>query len=209
MDMHLKDTIGIYPNAFSDEFCDELTLRFEEALEQKLAYEPAQNIPGNAEFVKKHVKHSMDWTVKNSGCFNEEFLVTTLESTYRHYMSNFYTGGFPHQTIVHKDALFQTPQFFELFQIARYKKGEGHYNAWHIEQYNFETARRIFIFLLYLNDVKKGGETEFLYAGLKVKPKKGTLIIHPAGFPYMHRGNVPVSNDKTIIVSLLSHLPVT
>ena len=28
------------------------------------------------------------------------------------------------------------------------------------------------------NDVEEGGETEFLYQQLKVKPKKGTVVYH-------------------------------
>ena len=62
-----------------------------------------------------------------------------------------------------------------------------------------------FAFLVYLNDVKEGGETEFLYANLKIQPKKGTLLVHPAGYPYFHKGNVPVSDDKYILVSVLSY----
>ncbi len=68
-------------------------------------------------------------------------------------------------------------------------------------------SRRIFVFLLYLNNVEEGGETEFLYAGVKTKPKKGTLVIHPAGFPYFHKGNMPISDDKHILISWLSYSP--
>jgi hypothetical protein len=43
-----------------------------------------------------------------------------------------------------------------------------------------------------------------LYTGQKVKPEKGKLLLHPAGFPYVHKGNIPLSNDKSILISWLS-----
>ena len=42
-----------------------------------------------------------------------------------------------------------------------------------------------------------------LYTGQKIKPEKGKLLVHPAGFPYIHKGNVPLSSDKTILISWL------
>ena len=51
--------------------------------------------------------------------------------------------------------------------------------------------------MVYLNDVEEGGETEFLYQKRKVKPKKGTILIWPGGYTHLHRGNPPMS-DKYI-----------
>ena len=101
--------------------------------------------------------------------------------------------------------MFNANNYFEFFQVTRYEKGSGHYGSWHCETANYAMSRRIFVFLLYLNNVEEGGETEFLYAGVKTKPKKGTLVIHPAGFPYFHKGNMPTSDDKYILVSVLSY----
>ena len=33
------------------------------------------------------------------------------------------------------------------------------------------------------------------------KPKKGRIVIWPAGFPYLHRGNPPLSGEKYIVTS--------
>ena len=61
----------------------------------------------------------------------------------------------------------------------------------------------VFIILIsiYLNDVKEGGETEFLHFSKRVKPKTGRIVIWPAGFPYVHRGNPPLSGEKYILTS--------
>ena len=59
------------------------------------------------------------------------------------------------------------------------------------------TQRRILAAMIYLNDVEEGGETEFLYQKLKVKPRKGTILIWPGSYTHLHRGNPPMS-DKYI-----------
>ena len=55
------------------------------------------------------------------------------------------------------------------------------------------------VFLFYLNDVEEGGETEFLYQDLKVKPKTGSLIVFPPYYTHAHRGKAPESGKKYII----------
>ena len=54
---------------------------------------------------------------------------------------------------------------------------------------------------MHLNDVEEGGETEFLHFSKRVKPKTGRIVIWPAGFPYVHRGNPPLSGEKYILTS--------
>ena len=54
-------------------------------------------------------------------------------------------------------------------------------------------------FILYLNDVEEGGETEFLYYPKRIKPKQGTIILFPGSMTHTHRGNQTLSNEKYII----------
>jgi hypothetical protein len=75
----------------------------------------------------------------------------------------------------------------------------GGYHVWHAENTNPNFMRRILTFILYLNDVDEGGETEFLYYPKRVKAKQGRLILWPAGFTHTHRGNPPMSNTKYIM----------
>ena len=97
--------------------------------------------------------------------------------------------------------------YYPLFQIQHYKKNEGHFSRFHLENYGPEVKERQFVFILYLNDVKEGGETEFYFKEkgsdeyFGVSPKAGTLIIHPASWPYVHRGSMPKSSDKYILTS--------
>ena len=54
------------------------------------------------------------------------------------------------------------------------------------------------VWSIFLNDVEEGGETEFLYHSMRVKAKKGSMLLFPAGFTHLHRGNPPMSNTKYI-----------
>jgi hypothetical protein len=75
----------------------------------------------------------------------------------------------------------------------------GGYHIWHCENNIKSVSNRILVYTLYLNDVTDGGETEFLYQSVRVKPEKGNFVIFPAGFTHTHRGNPPLSNNKYIV----------
>ena len=77
----------------------------------------------------------------------------------------------------------------------------GGYHVWHCEQDKgcVNSTSRVLAWTIYLNDIPDGeGETEFLWQGLRVKPKAGTVSIFPASFTHTHRGNPVYSCDKYI-----------
>ena len=89
--------------------------------------------------------------------------------------------------------------------LQKYVKGSGGYHHWHSEIYpqnaSCESLHRVLLWMFYLNDVEEGGETEFMYQGRNIAPKKGRLVIAPAGFTHTHKGNVAKSGDKYIATS--------
>lgn len=86
-------------------------------------------------------------------------------------------------------------------RLTKIQKTEigGGYHIWHNEDDDPQRMRRVATFILYLNDVDEGGETEFLYYPKRVKAKQGRFIVWPAGFTHTHRGNPPLSNTKYIV----------
>ena len=54
---------------------------------------------------------------------------------------------------------------------------------------------------LYLNDNFDAGETEFLHQHRREIPKKGDVLIFPAGYTHTHRGNPPIGGEKYLITS--------
>lgn len=87
----------------------------------------------------------------------------------------------------------------------KYLKGVGGYHHWHSEIYpraaDCETLHRVLLFMFYLNTVEDGGETEFLHQRRAISPKRGRMVIAPAGFTHTHKGHVPRSSDKWILTS--------
>ncbi len=79
------------------------------------------------------------------------------------------------------------------------------YHVWHNEDDTPQNMRRVATFILYLNDVEEGGETEFLYYPKRVKAKTGRFILWPAGFTHTHRGNPPISNTKYIVTGWVEY----
>ncbi len=91
-------------------------------------------------------------------------------------------------------------------KIGKYKKNDGHYRAIHQERDGSPKYNRMFVCMSYLNDVFVGGETMFHAFDMKVTPKRGTMLIWPAGMPYFHSGLTPISNDKYIITNWLEQV---
>lgn len=103
-----------------------------------------------------------------------------------------------------------------LFRLApvnaqKYQQGQGNYGYWHSEIFpqtgENNALHRLFLFLIYLNDVDEGGETDFYYQGRSFKPKAGSMIIAPCGFTHTHRGNIPISSDKYVLTSWVMFNP--
>jgi len=90
-----------------------------------------------------------------------------------------------------------------IIQSTKPLTGDG-YHTWHCETTNYNTTDRMLAWTLYLNDVESGGETEFLYQGLRIEPKAGRFAVWPAGFTHVHRGNPPFNKTKYIITGWLT-----
>lgn len=73
------------------------------------------------------------------------------------------------------------------YAIQRTEPGE-HYH-WHIDGGSHEFSQRQLVAVWYLNDVPgPGGETEFLYQDIKIKPEQGKLLLFPPFWTHEHRG---------------------
>jgi hypothetical protein len=82
--------------------------------------------------------------------------------------------------------------------------GEG-YHIWHFESDSSDRADRICAWGIYLNTVSDGGETEFLYQGIRIPAVEGTLALWPAGYTHTHRGNPPLSGEKYLLTGWIEY----
>ena len=117
-------------------------------------------------------------------------MMVNFDLAWKHYTKN-----------VGADDAYGVPFHFTDLKIQKTLPTEG-YHVWHIEHgKGHSNEPRAFVFSIYLNDVEEGGETEFLHFSKRVKPKTGRIVIWPSSFPYLHRGNPPLSGKKYILTS--------
>ena len=190
--VNINNFIGVYDNYITKEECNNAIKLFENQDKfnktmNRLSFEKASILqkqdqqyfasPNNIEFWWKDLKSML---------FNYDL-------AWNHYSKN--VGA--------QEAYGRLGFKFTTIKIQKTLPTEG-YHVWHIEHSNHgHDSKRAFVFSIYLNDVEEGGETEFLHFSKRVKPKTGRIVIWPAGFPYVHRGNPPLSKTKYIMTSWL------
>mgnify|MGYP001247655689 CR=1 FL=1 len=92
------------------------------------------------------------------------------------------------------------------FNLRKYLIG-GHFKKMHFERTGLSTSHRLFAWMVYLNDLPGGGgETEFQYFDVKIKPEKGKIIIWPAEWTHLHCGQPTKKEDKYIMTGWF-HFP--
>jgi hypothetical protein len=188
--VNIDNFIGVYDNYILDSDCDKAIKLFEE--QDKFNKTLDRTTFENATSLEKKDKQYF----ANTGNINIwhkrlEPMILNFDLAFNHYINN--TGA--------RDVYDNLPFYYTILKIQKTLPTEG-YHVWHIEYgKGYENEARAFVFSIYLNDVEEGGETEFLHFSKRVKPKKGRIVIWPAAFPYVHRGNPPLSGEKYLLTS--------
>lgn len=189
--MDLDNLVYEKENVLSKEICDEIINRFEN--DKKNQFDGL-----TSSGIVKNIKDTKDLLLSSHDEWRD---IDTLINKLLYIHFEFYREQV---TVIDIENGNETPIFIfppQLgdmgYQIQKYKKNEGKY-TWHTDNLiNEDGKERLITFLFYLNDVDKGGETDFHYK--KVIPRTGKLLFFPATWTFPHRGNVPESSDKYII----------
>lgn len=179
-----KEFIGIYENAFTLKECEDTIKLFEKY--HQLNY--TQNRIAKNFNIVDDISAKIDPMVELE--WNEDFILSFHDRFYN-YIYPIYNNQYKSLQILRKHRS-------KYIKIQKTLPSQG-YHFWHSEYDGSNNDRdRILSWILYLNDVEEGGETEFLYQSLRFKPKAGTFILFPAYFTHTHRGNPPLSGEKYI-----------
>jgi len=181
--------IEVYDNVMTAEECANIIAYFEHMKTLNLVFKRKVH--------EKNIRHEKD----DETCFlfdpHTIFLDRThpiLENTLKKFWGC-YKNYSEKYSILQKSATHGITSM----RLQKTKPGEG-YHIWHYETQNGRlNCNRILTFMIYLNTISDGGETEFLYQNCRVKPVEGRLVIWPAGFTHTHRGNQPIGKEKYAI----------
>ena len=230
------DYIQCYDNGISEELCDYLIDKHKYLDKKGITVDGMHyNVSGTKSKVDKNVKKSKDIFLitkklnevyKGSGdCYNvseddvfaskyNELMSAINKHVYLYllyvgYISSAYTG-------INKDnfnLFFKKesdcpdvglPVGVDSICLRKYERNGGAYHMPHFDAKGYHF--RIVAVLIYLNDVKLGGETEFPVLNRVISPQKGRIAIFPSSFTHMHYGKIS-NSDKYIVASHVGLYP--
>ena len=202
----MKDFIGIFPNAASEEYCNKIITRFDYL--EKIEGTGKKQIWTRQELTDGVTTQKENETYFLGGVKNDDLPLTKEDiilmgndmpllkefnkiiwTCYSKYVKKY--GVIP---------ILNRHRMTSAVRLQRYKPSEG-YHVWHCDNSGFYYSHRMLVAILYLNTVKEGGETEFLYQRTRISPKQGTLILFPPSWTHTHRGNPPLSGNKYILTT--------
>jgi hypothetical protein len=187
-----KDHIAVFDDFFTDDNCAEFLHHFE-VMKQR-----GHSLTRN-QYDTSNPLEKKDTTVGFGNLGAERAL--SLEET----KFNLHVHGFTRfmndvilkiYTETYCPSLLDNLMVFE-GKVQKTLTGEG-YHVWHAENVGAMHRNRVLAWSLFLNDVAEGGETEFLHQNVRFEPKKGRMLVFPAYFTHIHRGNPPLTGEKFI-----------
>ena len=161
-----KDFIGVWDNVVMDDFCEHLI-----------------NVYDNSDFIVGRNYSNVQDTQVDIKAFMPN-LSQHIMTAVRLCLNN-YLDWYP---------FLQEWNFHSTVCLLQKTKPTQGYHGFHSETLEKCFSNRTLAWMVYFNDVKEGGETEFLYQRQIIKPKKGRVVIFPGSFTHMHRGNPPYQN---------------
>ena len=175
----LRDFIVAYDGALSADVCNAIVTKFEHDPRRQPSKTAAGAIEAERSGTQIDMASHPEWA-------DLKKIVTTRTVEYLHeYAKRFSSITF----ILMKEEIFLSPPVVE-----RVDPGQGF--EWHIDSGPQGTARRFLSALTYLNNIEKGGFTEFPLQNTALKPKQGTIVLFPPYWLFPHRGVSPAQETK-------------
>lgn len=192
MNIEYKEFIGIYRDLYPDGYCQHLIKEFDRLVDSG-AGSNRQRGEGAPKHRKNDMQLGLNFGVHTAADFDGRsasgMFFDGLQRCYDIYTEEF--------SVLRDCKITGTAM-----KMQRTDPGGG-YHVWHGEQGNGEHADRALVYMLYLNDIgeQDGGETEFLYQKLRLRPQANTMILWPAAFTHAHRGNTVLGEQSKYIVT--------
>lgn len=192
MNIEYRDFIGIYSDLYPEGYCQHLISEFD-----RLETAGAGSDRLRSEKAPRLIKNDYQIGLGCGGYETQRFKDTNvvdlffdgLQACYDEYTSMFSSlqGG----------KIIATTM-----KMQRTGPGGG-YHVWHHEQGPKEHSARVVVYMLYLNTLEpnEAGETEFLYQKQRISPQENTMLLWPASYTHVHRGNAVFGERSKYIVT--------
>tara|TARA_Y100001937_G_C7043286_1_gene295639 strand:+ start:203 stop:760 length:558 start_codon:yes stop_codon:yes gene_type:complete len=181
--MYQDNLIRVFPNAFSDEFCDKLIKKFEEAATKNK--ERYSNTGVN--FTQLNFREA-GWEQEQS-----EMVHIFVEHAKKYAKSVGITNEWPM-----KYAL-------EDIRMKKYNANDHDEFQAHVDVGDNRNCTRFLVFFVYLDDNEKGGTT-FPKLKHSVECKKGSMLMFPPMWTHLHAGEKPKDKAKYMVGSYLHYV---
>jgi hypothetical protein len=160
--------------------CNEMIRRFEKYDDEQFAGRIGQTAEQNQD-----IKRSTDLVISGKSHWNDidKALFRSL--------------GVAMQELRETFPYFKGP--FKDVGYAIQRTDPGEFYHWHIDGGSHDFSQRQLVAVWYLNDAPgPGGETEFSFQGVRIKPEAGKLLLFPPFWTHEHRGVTLQSGLKYI-----------
>ena len=181
------DVIGVFDGYFGDEIINRYLLWWKELEEMGMTQQRSGNL--------SHEKDDMSYDSFSGAFFEHNFNINYVAKPFCEIFWDKIYEQYGKKFSILKD--MARHEIIEI-KIQKTIPGGG-YHIWHPEMQSIHEKGRCLVFMLYLNDVEEGGETEFLYQHKRIQPKRDRFVLWPAYFTHTHRGNPPLSGEKLIL----------
>lgn len=191
MQSNIDNFIGIFDDVVDQDFCN-YAMQIFESVNDANVYLDRQSAEGVSKLEKEDLSLIFEQFV-NSKHFN---------SIYYPVLDFIWKDCFP--KYVEKYSVLETARISKIFnmKIQKTSPSQG-YHIWHYETCDSKNCEKVINFMIYLNDVEEGGETEFLYQSRRINPVQGRVVLFPTNYTHAHRGNPPLNGDKYVITGWL------
>lgn len=197
MNVKIDNFIGVFENAIEDNWCNEV-IQWYNTVESHHS-ERVLNRQDSENANPKFKKNDFVFLNENLDKGNAKSLNKHLDNILSNQVIPYYHQKYPFIGWELEEYYLQG------FKIQKTKPEEG-YHIWHYETDCDNCETRFLTYMVYLNDIEEGGETEFLYQRTRIKPQKGTIVLFPPHYTHVHRGNPPLKGIKYAVTGWV-HYP--
>ena len=182
----MENYIRRYDNIVSSEFCDNMIRQFE-----FLPHQYEKHSQGEMSFTQIHLLAHEEWKTQ------VVHLVNVFKDAVKQYRTDCGIG--------YENNIWPQKYGFEGIRLKRYLPDGVDQFGNHVDVADYASARRFLVFFLYLDD-NDGGSTTFPDYDVTSQCKKGSLLMFPPLWPWLHAGEKPIDKPKYILGSYLHYV---